>query len=957
MLDKPFDPREVEQNWYSFWEKNGFFSPQTSTHEPNRSSYCMMIPPPNVTGSLHMGHAFQETLMDVLVRFHRMQQYNTLWVVGTDHASIATQMMVERSLAKDNLTRQQIGRDEFLKRSWLWKDNSHARITKQMRKIGISVDWGRERFTLDEGFSDAVLETFIRLYHEGLIYKGKRLVNWDPSLQTAVSDLEVDNREEKGKLWYIRYPLSDKSGFITVATTRPETLLGDVAIAVHPEDPRFQSYIGKTALLPIANRPIPIIADDTVLSSFGTGAVKITPAHDFKDYAMGQKHKLPMINILTRQATLNENVPEPYRGLDRFVARKKILQELTDLELLEKEEPYTIGIPRGEKSDAILEPLLTDQWFIKIESLAKPALEAVEQGKIRFVPEHWNNTYYEWMRNIQDWCISRQLWWGHRIPAWYDEQGNVYVGKSESDVRNRYKLDSNCSLKQDEDVLDTWFSAALWPFATLGWPEKTNDFKTYYPTQALITGFDIIFFWIARMIMFGLKFTGEVPFKEVYITGLILGLDGQKMSKTRGNVIDPLDLIEGIDLESLVSKRLDGLVQPNLAKQIEKETRTQFPNGIEAFGTDALRFTFCAIATTARQLRFDIARLEGYRHFCNKIWNATRFVLMNIKNQPLSKPENFQRDLRLLPPLHRWILSRWEKTKETIASTLREYRFDLASYALYDFIWHEYCDWCLELTKPLLAEPSSEQNHIDNLKLEYANAMNQQGEATTLDHTQIASHTRFLLLFLLEEILRALHPFMPFITETLWQQVKLPLSLKGASIMEQGYPVLNSAMLDPSSEAEIEWLKTIIMCIRNIRSEMTISPKQTLTLLLQKGTEQDKSRLSSLELYIKTLCKIEAFEWLEPNVKKPFSATALVGELELSIPLSGLINKDLELERLQKEIAKLTKDLELTKAKLANPNFVERAPKTLVETEQKRIEELTQALEKITKRKAEFEVA
>jgi len=916
-MDKSFQPEALETNSYERWEKSGYFAPP-GKGEP----YCIMIPPPNVTGSLHMGHAFQQTLMDILIRYHRMKGRNTLWLVGTDHAGIATQMVVERQLAEAGLDRRTIGREEFVKRIWQWKEESGGTITRQLRRLGASVDWSRERFTLDPALSNAVQETFIRLYNEGLIYRGKRLVNWDPVLLTALSDLEVESKEEPGELYHLRYPLADGSGSVVVATTRPETMLGDVAVAVNPEDERYQHLVGKEVLLPLANRKIPIIADNFVERDFGTGCVKITPAHDFNDFAVAERHHLDKINIFTIEAKLNENVPLEYQGLDRFVARKKVLEALKHLNLIEKIEKYTIKLSRGDRSGAILEPRITDQWFIKMESLAKPAIEAVTNGKIRFTPQNWEKTYFEWMNNIQDWCISRQLWWGHRIPAWYDENGKIYVGESEAAIRAHHKLAPDMILTQDEDVLDTWFSSALWPFSTLGWPEKTSDLETFYPTNTLITGFDIIFFWVARMVMFGLKFTGEIPFKDVYINGLIQDQDGIKMSKTKGNVIDPLDVVDGIDIESLVKKRTSSLMQPQLAQKIEKATRAQFPNGIQAYGMDALRFTFSALATPARYIRFDLARVEGYRHFCNKLWNAARFVLMNVENK-----EVVSKGPHSLSLPDRWIVSKLQAVKQEVEAALNTYRFDLAAQALYDFIWHEFCDWYLELSKPALQ--GGEEAH--------------------------ATGTRFVLVSTLEEILRLVHPFMPFITEAIWERLKPILKLSGDTIMLQAYPEYDASKVDLKIEAEVNWLKAMIEGIRNIRGSMNISPAKSITVLLCKGSSEDKARIAEFKTLLCVLAKIGSLDFLPNGAPKPPAATALVGDLEILIPLAGLIDKEAEMSRLQRELDKRKKDLERVQVKLHNPHFVSNAPPDVVLQEKKLAGELEKAISQLNTRMHEME--
>jgi len=895
-MEKIYNPHELEQRWYETWEREGYFSP-AQEGEP----YCIMIPPPNVTGTLHMGHAFQDTLMDSLTRFHRMQGHKTLWQPGTDHAGIATQMVVERQLNAEGLTRHDLGREAFIERVWNWKEHSSGTITKQLRRMGSSLDWPRERFTMDEGLSKAVTRVFVQLHDEGLIYRGKRLVNWDPVLHTAVSDLEVLSEEENGHLWHMRYPLADNSGQLVVATTRPETMLGDTAVAVHPDDKRYQHLIGKQIALPLTDRTIPIIADDYVDPKFGTGCVKITPAHDFNDYEMGQRHDLPLINILTIDASLNEEAPEKYRGMDRYAARKAIVKDLENLDLMEKIENHKLMVPRGDRSGAVVEPFLTDQWYVKVESLAKPAIKAVEDGDIKFVPENWSKTYFEWMRNLQDWCISRQLWWGHRIPAWYDKQGNIYVAHSETEAREKHQLGNDLELTQDEDVLDTWFSSALWPFSTLGWPEKTAELETFYPTNVLVTGFDIIFFWVARMIMMGLKFMGDVPFKEVYITGLIRDAEGQKMSKSKGNVLDPLDLIDGIELEALVEKRSSNMMQPEMAKKIEKSTRKHFPNGIPTFGTDALRFTFAALASTGRDIRFDLARIEGYRNFCNKLWNASRYVLMQCENLDTGIDQS-ELEYSLAD---RWILSKLQKTIHTVTEHIEKYRFDIAAKTLYEFTWHQYCDWYLELSKPVLFSDITPEK-------------SKRG-------------TRKTLAVVLENLLRLLHPIMPFITEEIWQQVSPLTGKKAPSIMTQPYPISDSNKIDTSAEADIEWLKTLVMGIRRIRSEMNIAPGKMVPLMLENWSEQDKFRFERNTVFISQLAKLETISWLSASDTAPEAATALAGEMRILIPLANLIDKDAEIERLTKEITKLKTNLEKTQARLNNPGFADKAPVKVVE--------------------------
>lgn len=913
-MEKVYNPQAIEQNWYNTWEEKNYFAP-TGTGTP----YCIMIPPPNVTGSLHMGHGFGYTLMDMLIRYHRMQGNNTLWQPGTDHAGIATQMVVERQLLLEGKSRHDLGRDAFTDKVWQWKKESGGTITRQLRRLGASADWQRERFTMDDNLSRSVREAFIRLYDEGLIYRGTRLVNWDPKLLTAISDLEVVSTEEEGKLWHIRYPLAEGSGHITVATTRPETVLGDVAVAVHPDDERYQHLVGKHVQLPLTDRTIPIIADDYVEKEFGSGCVKITPAHDFNDYAIGQRHKLTPINIFTPDAHLNENAPKKYQGIDRFAARELILNDLETQGLLEKTDKHILKIPRGDRSGVVIEPYLTEQWYMKMKPLAEPAIRAVENGDIRFIPESWNKTYFQWLNNIEDWCISRQLWWGHRIPVWYDDAGNIYVGHDEADARARNNLDAALPLQQETDVLDTWFSSGLWPFSTLGWPEKTADLTTFYPTNVLVTGFDIIFFWVARMIMMGLKLTGEVPFKEVYIHGLIRDAEGHKMSKSKGNVLDPLDLIDGIQLEDLIQKRTYGLMQPAMAQKIEKATRKQFPDGIAAHGTDALRFTFCALASYGREIRFDLGRLEGYRNFCNKIWNAARYVSMNTEGQDTGLQN---KDMVLSLP-DRWILSRLQQTIKSAHEAFANYRFDLLSQTIYEFAWNEFCDWYLELSKPILTSSTSTPEELRG--------------------------TRHTLVTVLETFLRLLHPLMPYITEEIWQRFA-PLSGKtGASIMLQSYPIADDKLLNADVESELDWVKNIIIAVRTIRSEMNIPPGKPLPILFSKGTELDKKRYENNQHLIVTLAKFASAKWLTATDTIPESATALVGDLEILIPMAGLIDKKEESARLNREISKLEKETERTESKLQNPSFVDKAPADVVAKEKDKLAELKITVEKLQK--------
>ena len=908
-MDKTYNPHSIEQRWYETWEQAGYFAP-AGQGEP----YCIMIPPPNVTGSLHMGHAFQDTLMDALTRYHRMRGDNTLWQPGTDHAGIATQMVVERQLNSDNKTRHDLGREAFIERIWDWKHESGGTITRQLRRMGSSVDWSRERFTMDTGLSEAVRETFVRLYEEGLIYRGKRLVNWDPVLHTAVSDLEVVSEEEAGHLWHMRYPLSDGSGQLVVATTRPETMLGDTAVAVHPDDERYTSLVGGTVSLPLTGREIPVIADEYVDPEFGTGCVKITPAHDFNDYEIGKRHDLPMINVLTIDACINDEAPEAYRGMDRYAARKQIVDDLKSLDLLEKIEDHRLMVPRGDRSGTVVEPYLTDQWFVKIGPLAEPAIRAVEDGDIRFIPDNWKNTYFEWMRNIQDWCISRQIWWGHRIPAWYDHDGNVYVGRTEAEAREKHGMGNDIELSQDEDVLDTWFSSALWPFSTLGWPEQTDTLKTFYPTSVLVTGFDIIFFWVARMIMMGLKFMDAVPFHEVYIHGLVRDAHGQKMSKSKGNVLDPIDLIDGIELETLVQKRRAGLMQPQMADRIEQHTRKDFPDGIPAFGTDALRFTFAALASTGRDINFDLGRIEGYRNFCNKLWNAARFVLMNTEDRDCGQ----QRGEIELSAADRWIISRLQETEQTVIESIDSYRFDLAAQAIYAFTWDEYCDWYLELAKPVL---------------------------TSGDSSDAAQRgTRRTLVTVMETLLRLAHPVIPFITEEIWQRMAPLAGISGDTIMQQPYPAPDSGMVDEDAISEIDWVRTLIIGVRKIRSGMNIDPRKLLPVLLQDGSAADRERLQHNRHYLESVGRIESLTWLEAGDSAPESATALLGDMKLLIPLAGLIDKEAENARLSRELEKKSGELERCEKKLANASFVDKAPAAVVDKERDRASELQSAI-------------
>ncbi len=926
-MDKTYDPHAIERTWYQQWEANGYFAPQG-----NGAAYCIMIPPPNVTGSLHMGHGFQEAIMDALIRYHRMQGRKTLWQVGTDHAGIATQMVVERQLLGQGSSRKELGRDKFIERVWKWKEESGNTITRQLRRMGASMDWSRERFTMDPGLSKAVEEVFIRLYDEGLIYRGNRLVNWDCKLHTAISDLEVVAEEEIGHFWYFRYPLcngattQDGKPYITIATTRPETLLGDAAVAVHPDDERFKHLIGKHVELPLCNRTIPIIADTYVDPAFGTGCVKITPAHDFNDYEVGQRHNLPLLNILTKDGAINENGPAAYRDMDRFECRKQLVRDLDTAGLLDKIEPHKLKVPRGDRSGVIVEPYLTQQWYVAVESLAKPAIEAVANGAIEFVPKNWENTYFAWMRDIKDWCISRQLWWGHRIPAWYDAQGNIYVAPTAAEARAKYQLPKELPLTQDEDVLDTWFSSALWTFSTLGWPEDTEELKTFHPTDVLVTGFDIIFFWVARMIMMTLKFTGEVPFKKIYIHGLVCDGEGQKMSKSKGNILDPIDLIDGIDLETLVSKRTDSMMQPQLASKIEKATRKQFPDGIPAHGTDALRYTYYSLASTGRDINFDMGRMEGYRNFCNKIWNAARYVFMNCEEQTVTQPTDKNHYSRA----DLWIQSRFQVALQKVNESIAVYRFDLVSQAVYDFFWNEYCDWYLELSKPVLWDKAATAEQLNA--------------------------TRYTLLSVLEQSLRLAHPLMPFITEEIWQKAAPMLGIQGATIMLQPYPQEDGSVMAPGVDAEIEWVKAVILALRNIRGEMNISPAKAIPALFSKGSARDKDFLQANKQFLVKLAKLETLEWLDDTTQAPPSSMQLAGDMEIRVPLAGLIDVKAEQTRLSKEIDKLKGEIAKIQGQLGNERFVANAPPAVVAKERERLSnfagslrQLQEQLEKISK--------
>jgi valyl-tRNA synthetase len=919
-LDKAYDPHAIEQDLYEQWEASGVFSPLGNGHP-----YCIVIPPPNVTGSLHMGHAFQDTIMDALIRCHRMRGENTLWQPGTDHAGIATQMVVERQLESEGRKRHDFTREEFIQRIWKWKDESGGTIARQLRRMGASLDWERERFTMDQDLSEAVRGVFVRLYREDLIYRGKRLVNWDPVLHTALSDLEVISEEEAGHLWHLRYPLVDGSGFLIVATTRPETMLGDAAVAVHPDDLRYRDQIGKEVRLPLTNRTIPVIADHYVDPQFGSGCLKITPAHDFNDYEVGQRHDLPLINILSPNAAI-ELPASPYHGLDRYAARQRIVADLEDAQLIEKIQDHRLTVPRGDRSQSVVEPYLTDQWFVRMAPLAGPAIDAVESGVIRFVPDHWSRTYFEWMRNIEDWCISRQIWWGHRIPAWYDEDHNIFVDQDEAgaQAQAQQKHGHPVRLHQDEDVLDTWFSSALWPFSTLGWPDQTPEFKTFYPTSVLVTGFDIIFFWVARMIAFGLKFADAPPFRDVYVHGLVRDANGQKMSKSKGNVLDPLDLIDGIDLDSLVKKRTTGLMQPQMVKQIERDTHRQFPNGISSYGTDALRFTFASLATQGRDIRFDLGRIEGYRNFCNKLWNATRFVLINTDGVSLSTTDQWETGTA-----DDWITSRFQLVAMEVNQSFDGYRFDQVAQTLYGFIWDEFCSWYLEIAKIELA-------------------------STSVSIPQRLG-IRLTLLTILDGLLRLLHPLMPFITEALWQEISPRTGQPKVSIMTQLYPSGDPEKVNQTALSEITWIQNVVSGLRNIRGEMNIDPNHRIPVLVQGGDVMAQACLKRFRHLLIELARLESLKEITADTQPPESATVLVGPMKILVPLGSIIDRGTELKRLEREIKKLRNDLERSETKLKNKNFISKAPPDIVEKEQGRVETIRRSISELEKQRQRVE--
>jgi len=957
-MEKTFNPSEIEHSLYQSWEEHGYFSP---TGEGD--GYSIAIPPPNVTGSLHMGHAFQQTIMDTLIRYQRMQGKNTLWQTGMDHAGIATQMVVERKIAaEEEKTRHDYGRDGFIDKIWEWKEESGGTIGKQMRRLGNSIDWTRERFTMDDGMSEAVQEVFVRLFEDDLIYRGKRLVNWDPKFHTAISDLEVENKDKKGHMWHLRYPLADGAktaeghDYLVVATTRPETMLGDTGVAVNPEDPRYKDLIGKHVLLPLVNRLIPIVGDDHADMEKGTGCVKITPAHDFNDNEVGKRHNLPLINILDKDAAIlasaevyqnngepsdaySTELPSEFAGLDRFVARKAIVAKFDELALLVEVKEHDLVAPYGDRSGVIIEPLLTDQWYVRAAPLAGPAVDAVESGQIEFVPKQYENMYNAWMRDIQDWCISRQLWWGHRIPAWYDENGGVYVGRTEAEVRAKHSLNSDIKLRQDDDVLDTWFSSALWTFSTLGWPNSMEDLKKFHSTDVLVTGFDIIFFWVARMIMMTMHFIKDedgkpqVPFKKVYVTGLIRDENGDKMSKSKGNVVDPLDMIDGIALDDLLEKRTGNMMQPKLAAKITKLTKKEYPEGIEAHGTDALRFTLTSVASTGRDITWDMKRLDGYRNFCNKLWNASRYVLMNTEEQDCGKLVDGQQGAMEFSLADRWILGQFQQTVKTVHESFDAFRFDLASQALYEFTWNQFCDWYLELTKPVLFKGSEAQ---------------QRG-------------TRHTLVTVLESLLRLMHPIMPFITETIWQRV-VPLSNfvvdnqgnESASIMVQSFPQFDESQCDQTAIDDLEWVKQFIVAIRNIRGEMDISPSKELPVLLKNVNANDQRRLDENQQFLSALAKLESITILTDDDNGPLSATAVVGDLTVLIPMAGLIDKEAELARLTKAIDKLEKDADRTRGKLSNEKFVGKAPEVVINKEKAKLADAESALAKLAEQIAQI---